>query len=78
MTKVAVVTGGASGIGRATAERFLDAGWAVVVADLNASKGEELAREHTGARTSFVATDVSSENDVRDVIGPAQPPQDDG
>jgi NAD(P)-dependent dehydrogenase (short-subunit alcohol dehydrogenase family) len=68
MTKVAVVTGGASGIGRATAERFLDAGWAVVVADLNASKGEELAREHTGARTSFVATDVSSENDVRDVI----------
>lgn len=68
MTKVAVVTGGASGIGRATAERFLDAGWAVVVADLNASKGEELAREHTGARTSFVATDVSSENDVRGVI----------
>jgi NAD(P)-dependent dehydrogenase (short-subunit alcohol dehydrogenase family) len=68
MTKVAVVTGGASGIGRATVERFLDAGWAVVVADLNASQGEDLAREHTDARTSFVATDVSSENDIRDVV----------
>ena len=38
--KVAVITGGASGMGLATAQRFLDEGARVVVADLNATNGE--------------------------------------
>ena len=43
--RVAVVTGGASGIGRATVLRFLDEGARVVVGDLNEAAGEALADE---------------------------------
>jgi len=38
--KVAVITGGASGIGLATAHRFIDEGARVILADLNAANGE--------------------------------------
>lgn len=59
--KVAVVTGGASGIGEAAARRFSAAGWTVEIADLNAARGEEIARELGGAYTRL---DVSSEDAV--------------
>jgi NAD(P)-dependent dehydrogenase (short-subunit alcohol dehydrogenase family) len=65
---VAIVTGGLSGIGRATVERLLDADWAVVVADLNATLGAELERARPGVPVSFIATDVSSEDDVRAAV----------
>ena len=52
---VAVVTGGASGLGLATTKRLLDAGAQVVVIDL---KGEEVVAE-LGDRAKFVATDVT-------------------
>ncbi|MFP5332733.1 MAG: SDR family NAD(P)-dependent oxidoreductase [Acidimicrobiia bacterium] len=57
----AIVTGGASGLGAATARRLAAAGARVVVADLDAPRGEALAAEVSGA---FVGTDVTSEEDV--------------
>lgn len=65
---VAVVTGGASGIGRASAERLLRAGWCVVIADLNADRGDVLAHELGCDRVSFVRTDVSREEDVAGAV----------
>ncbi|MEU6082566.1 SDR family NAD(P)-dependent oxidoreductase [Streptomyces sp. NPDC047108] len=71
--RVAVVTGGASGIGAATAARLADEGAAVVVTDVAAERGEGVAealRAH-GARAAFVAADVADEDDWRRVIGAA-------
>src|SRR6478752_5653594 len=59
--KVAVVTGGCSGIGLATVRRFAQEGATVVVADLNDEAGEALAAEVGGA---YVHTDVASKEDV--------------
>ena len=59
--KVAVVTGGCSGIGLATVRRFAQEGATVVVADLNDEAGEALAAEVGGA---YVHTDVASKDDV--------------
>jgi NAD(P)-dependent dehydrogenase (short-subunit alcohol dehydrogenase family) len=61
--KVAVVTGGASGIGEGTVRRFLAEGASVVIADLQRERGEALAAE-LGAATRFIATDVTREDDV--------------
>jgi NAD(P)-dependent dehydrogenase (short-subunit alcohol dehydrogenase family) len=64
-----LITGAASGIGRAACERFLRAGWTVVGADYNAAAGESLAAAWAQggldvSRWSFVRTDVSVESDV--------------
>jgi NAD(P)-dependent dehydrogenase (short-subunit alcohol dehydrogenase family) len=59
--RVAVVTGGGSGIGRATARRFAAEGATVVVVDLNAAAGTQAASEVDG---EFVACDVSVEDSV--------------
>ena len=56
---VALVTGGASGLGRATAARLVRQGAAVVIADLPSSKGSEVAEE-IGEKATFVPTDVST------------------
>ena len=65
-TRVAVVTGGASGIGRAIATALAGAGAAVVVADVSSAAADETAQELSkgGRRAIAVATDVSSEGDV--------------
>lgn len=64
--KVAVVTGGASGIGRALADRFAAAGMKVVVADVEPAALERAAAEiaATGAEALAVRTDVSKGADV--------------
>jgi NAD(P)-dependent dehydrogenase (short-subunit alcohol dehydrogenase family) len=62
--RVAIITGAASGIGRATAQRLADEGAAVVVTDIQVEAGEAAAREITdgGGRAIFVEHDVSSES----------------
>jgi NAD(P)-dependent dehydrogenase (short-subunit alcohol dehydrogenase family) len=60
--KVAVVTGGASGIGEAAARRFAEAGWHVAIGDVNASRGTAIAGE-IGAH--FYPLDVASEDAVK-------------
>lgn len=67
---VALVTGGASGLGAATARVLYEAGAHVVLVDLPSSKGEEAARE-LGARARFVAADVTNEDQVKAAIAVA-------
>ena len=62
-----IVTGGSSGLGAATVKRFHAQGARVVIADLNAELGQQLADE-LGASCSFCRTDVTSETDARAVI----------
>ena len=70
--KVAIVTGAASGIGRATAEVLAEAGAAaVVVADVDVGGGEQtvsLVQSRTQARGLFVATDVAREEQVDTLV----------
>jgi NAD(P)-dependent dehydrogenase (short-subunit alcohol dehydrogenase family) len=61
--KVAVITGGASGIGAGTARRFVAEGAHVVLADLQADAGKELADE-LGEAARFAQTDVTREDDI--------------
>jgi NAD(P)-dependent dehydrogenase (short-subunit alcohol dehydrogenase family) len=70
--KVAVITGGASGMGKATVLRFLAEGARVVVADYNAENGAATVRDaqtagHADAVT-FVRTDVAREADVESML----------
>lgn len=69
--KVAIVTGGADGIGRATCEVFAAEGCAVVIADVNVEKGRSLAREITarGGRALFVETNVADESSIVRMVG---------
>jgi NAD(P)-dependent dehydrogenase (short-subunit alcohol dehydrogenase family) len=68
--KIAVVTGGASGIGRATVQRFLAEGARVVIADVQTDRGEELCAA-LGPDTVFCRTDVSDPEQVEALISTA-------
>ncbi len=65
--KVAVITGAASGIGRATAIKFAGEGAAVVIADLNVEGGESAVRDckENAGRAVFQKTDVSAEAEIK-------------
>lgn len=65
--KVAIVTGGANGLGRATVELFVQEGAQVVIADLDEARGRALAAE-LGPAARFHRTDVSKAQDVQAVV----------
>lgn len=65
--KVAIVTGAASGIGRATVELFVQHGARVVIADVDAKRGEALASE-LGAAALYKHTDVSKAEAVQALV----------
>tara|TARA_R110002072_G_scaffold1369_6_gene11244 strand:- start:990 stop:1802 length:813 start_codon:yes stop_codon:yes gene_type:complete len=65
--KIAIVTGGASGIGEGTVRRFVEEGARVVIADVQDDPGEALASELQG-EAIYCHTDVSNESDVRAMV----------
>lgn len=68
---VITITGGASGIGRATARAFTAAGGDVVVADVDEEAGTEVAAQltaETDGRATFVETDVTDDGDVQAMV----------
>lgn len=67
VNKVAVVTGGASGLGRASVELFAAEGARVIIADVNVEQGEQLARD-LGDSVRFRRTDVADEGDVQGLV----------
>jgi NAD(P)-dependent dehydrogenase (short-subunit alcohol dehydrogenase family) len=68
----ALVTGGASGIGRATVELMLERGWSVLAADLNESRcaelGTDLAGHAKAGRLDVVVVDVAEEEQVKRAV----------
>lgn len=65
--KVAIVTGGAGGIGRATVELFVREGARVVIADINDEQGESLARE-LGGSALYQRVDVSKAEQMQTLV----------
>jgi NAD(P)-dependent dehydrogenase (short-subunit alcohol dehydrogenase family) len=68
--KVAIITGGASGMGRSTAMLFAREGASVVIADVDSTAGSATAEEiaQAGGEVSFVECDVASEADVSALV----------
>ncbi|MGD2200020.1 MAG: glucose 1-dehydrogenase [Candidatus Bathyarchaeota archaeon] len=66
-SRVAIITGGASGIGEAMARLFVSEGASVLIADVQDRKGRELM-ETLGTRASYIHADVSVEGDVEAAI----------
>ena len=65
--KVAIVTGGAGGIGRGIVEQFVQEGAKVVIADLDEEHGQDLATE-LGAAAAFQRTDVGDADDTQRAV----------
>ncbi|CRL28474.1 Short-chain dehydrogenase/reductase SDR [Penicillium camemberti] len=67
--KVAIITGAAQGMGKATASVFLRAGAKVVIADVKAEQGAQVAEELSAlGEVRFVETDISKSEDVQNLI----------
>lgn len=65
--QVAIITGGASGLGRATVELFVEQGAKVVIADVNVEQGEALAAA-LGKAAVFKPTDVANRTQVQALV----------
>ena len=66
--RVVLITGGASGIGKATVCKFHELGASVVFADCNQGLSRRLCEELASSRVYFVATDVADEDQVRKLV----------
>ncbi|PZC80406.1 hypothetical protein B5X24_HaOG214708 [Helicoverpa armigera] len=64
---VGLVTGGASGLGRATVEQLLKQGGRVIICDLPSSSGQETAKQ-LKENVAFVPVDVTSEQDIKNAL----------
>ncbi len=65
--RTAIITGGASGIGAASARLFVEEGARVMIADTQQERGEALAKE-LGSDAAYCKVDVSRESEVHDVV----------
>lgn len=65
--RTAIITGGASGIGAASARLFVEEGARVLIADMQVERGEALAEE-LGSAAAFHKVDVTRESDLCDVV----------
>ena len=68
--KVAVITGGASGIGAATARLFVSEGAKVVLVDLNEEKGKAFEKElkELSQEVLFIKANITSEEEVKNIF----------
>jgi 3-hydroxyacyl-CoA dehydrogenase/3-hydroxy-2-methylbutyryl-CoA dehydrogenase len=66
--KVAIVTGGASGLGEATVDAYVAKGMTVVIFDLNEERAQAVIDRHGADKTAFYAVNVADENSVKDAI----------
>src|ERR1035438_10180968 len=68
--KVAIVTGGANGIGRAICERFADEGAWVLVVDIEEETGQSVAASigEKGGKAAFCRVDVSNREDIQRAV----------
>ena len=71
--RVAVITGGATGMGRAMAQKFAEEGCSVVIADISEPSGKKTAKEvqDKGGKAVFVQCDVTSNGQVQDMVNTA-------
>jgi NAD(P)-dependent dehydrogenase (short-subunit alcohol dehydrogenase family) len=66
--KIIIVTGAASGIGRAGAHEFAAAGATVIVADIDGERGRQVVEDIGGNRAQFQRVDVRSSREVQDMV----------
>jgi len=65
---VGLVTGGASGLGKATVERFVREGAKVALVDLPTSKGAEVVKEIDSDRCIYIPADITKEDDIKNAL----------
>lgn len=69
MNKVAIITGGGQGIGKATAKKLLEKNISVIIAEIDEEAGKEVEEEYsTLGNIKFIKTDISQEEDVKNMI----------
>lgn len=66
--QVAIITGGANGIGKATVTRFLKEGAKVVIADFDEIAGQQLAQSFHSEAVYFIQVDVSNQDSVKKLV----------
>ncbi|OAY61750.1 secoisolariciresinol dehydrogenase isoform X2 [Manihot esculenta] len=65
--KVALITGAANGVGKATATKFINNGAKVIIADIQHQLGQDTAKE-LGPNVAFIACDVTKESDISNAV----------